>query len=195
MEIMMLAPQVPVTMMIIITDIEKGTGMVGGKELIIDHDIGPLQVVLIEIISENDVSTLEKENIHPIPIITKVGQYQLAINAVHIPCQVHQRENRNNLHTTIHMNGNHVLCLLIDVTEMVLTVHLSKDGIVDYHQEGHICILQILIIIELTLVILVDESCLLMCHVQKCRFQTIQIMLVSLTCSRVNHVLYHILGL
>ena len=50
---MMLAPQVPVTMMIIITDIEKGTGMVGRKELIVDHDIGPLQVVLIEIISEN----------------------------------------------------------------------------------------------------------------------------------------------
>ena len=37
------------------------------------------------------------------------------------------------------MNGNHVLCLLIYATKMVLTVHLSKDGIVDYHQEGHIC--------------------------------------------------------
>ena len=195
MEIMTLAPQVPVTMMIIITDIEKGTGMVGGKELIIDHDIGPLQVVLIEIISKNDVSTLEKENIHPIPIITKVGQYQLPINAIHIPGQVPQRENRNNLHTTIHMNRNHVLCLLIDATEMVLTVHLSKDGIVDYHQEGHICILQIHIITELTLVILVDKSCLLLHHIQKCRFRTIQIMLVSLTCPRVNHVLYCILGL
>ena len=140
MEIVTLAPQVPVTMMIIITDIEKGTGMVGKKELIIDHNIGPLQVVLIEIISENDVSTLEKEDIHPIPIITKVGQYQ-------------------------------------------------------YHQEGHICILQIHIIIELTLMILVDKSCLLMRHIQKCRFRTIQIMLVSLTCPRVNHVLYCILGL
>ena len=40
-EIVMLAPQVPVTMIIIITDIKKGTGMVGGKELTIDHDIGP----------------------------------------------------------------------------------------------------------------------------------------------------------
>ena len=67
MEIVMLAPQVPVTMMIIITDIKKGTGMVGRKELTIDHNIGPVQVVLIEIISENNVSTLEKENIHPIP--------------------------------------------------------------------------------------------------------------------------------
>lgn len=174
---------------------KKGTGMVGRKELIIDHDIGPLQVVLIEIISENNVSTLEKENIHPIPIITKVGQYQLAIDAVHIPGQVPQRENGNNLHTTIYMSGIHVLCLLIDATEMVLTVHLLKDGIVNYHQEGHICILQIHIIIELTLVILVDKSCLLMRHVQKCRFRTIQIMLVSLTCPGVNHVLYHILGL
>ena len=67
MEIVMLAPQVPVTMMIIITDIEKGTGMVGGKELIIDHNIGPLQVVLIEIINKNDVSTLEKETYIPFP--------------------------------------------------------------------------------------------------------------------------------
>ena len=107
---MTLASQVPVTMIIIITDIEKGTGMVGGKELIIDHDIGPLQVVLIEIISENDVSTLEKENVHPIPIITKVGQYQLAIDAIHIPGQVPQRENGNNLHTTIHMNGMFYVC-------------------------------------------------------------------------------------
>ena len=91
----MLAPQVPMIMMIIITDIKKGTGMVGRKELTIDHDIGPVQVVLIEIINENDMSTLEKENIHPIPIITKVGhrkvtQYQLAIDAIHIPGQVPQ---------------------------------------------------------------------------------------------------------
>ena len=119
MEIKTVAPQVPVTMMIIITDIKKGTCMVGRKELTIDHDIGPVQVVLIEIISKNDVSTLEKENVHPIPIITKVGhrkvaQYQLAIDAVHVPGQVPQRENRNNLHTTIYMNRIHVLCLLID---------------------------------------------------------------------------------
>ena len=69
-----------------------------------------------------------------------------------------QRENGNNLHTTIYMSGIHVLCLLIDATEMVLTVHPSKDGIVDYHQAGHICILQIHIIIELTLMILVDKN-------------------------------------
>ena len=154
---------------------KKGTGMVGRKELTIDHDIGPVQVVLIEIISENDVSTLEKENVHPIPIITKVGhqkgtQYQLAINAVHVPGQVSQRENGNNLHTTIYMNGIHVLCLLIDVTEMVLTVHPLKDRIVDYHHAGHICILQIHIIIELTLVIFVDKTCLLMHHLQMCKF-------------------------
>ena len=47
--------------------------MVGRKELTLDHDIGPVQVVLIEIISKNYVSTLEKENVHPIPLITKVG--------------------------------------------------------------------------------------------------------------------------
>ena len=122
--------------------------MVGGKELTIDHDIGPVQVVLIEIISKNDMSTLEKENIQSIPIINKVGhrkvaQYQLAIDAVHIPGQVPQRENGNNLHTTIYMNGIHILCLLIDATQMVLTVHPSKDRIVNYHQAGHICILQI----------------------------------------------------
>ena len=45
---MMLAPQVPVTLMIIITGIKKGTGMVGGKELTIDHDVDLLQVVLID---------------------------------------------------------------------------------------------------------------------------------------------------
>ena len=59
------------------------------------------------------MSTLEKENVHPIPVITKVGhqkvaQYQLAINTVHIPGQVPQRENGNNLHATIYMNGIHI---------------------------------------------------------------------------------------